>query len=61
MYCCIKDSVIAGLYWAIPTSDLSHRTEEQLKKYREYMNKDERDLRSCYYHIGRTTKPALLK
>ena len=61
MYCCIKDSIIDGLYWAIPTSDLSHRTVEQRKKYDEYLKKDERDLRSCYYHIGRTTKPALFK
>ena len=61
VYCCLKDSVVEGLYWAIPTSDLAHRSAEQIAKYNEYMQKGKDDLRSCYYHIGRTTKPALFK
>lgn len=61
VYCCIKDRNIEGLYWAVPTSDLSHRSAEQNKKYNKYISLPERDLRSCYYHIGRTTRPALFK
>ncbi len=61
VYCCLKDSKINGLYWAIPTSDLAHRSQKQIEKYNDYINKDKNDLRSCYYHIGRTTKPALFK
>ncbi|MBR1721651.1 MAG: hypothetical protein IJ727_04075, partial [Treponema sp.] len=29
--------------------------------YNAYISKDKSDLRSCYYHIGKTTKPALFK
>ena len=61
VYCCLKDATAENLYWAIPTSDLAHRTKAQIAKYHDYMQKDKNDLRSCYYHIGRTTKPALFK
>lgn len=61
VFCCLKDEKIENLYWAIPTSDLAHRTEEQIKKYNEFISKDKSDLRSCYYHIGKTTKLALFK
>lgn len=29
IYCCIKDNKINGLYWAIPTSDINHRSDGQ--------------------------------
>lgn len=61
VYCCIKDSKYEGLYWAIPTSDLSHRTEAQIEKYNKFIALPDNDLRSCYYHIGKTTKKALFK
>ncbi|MBQ9387927.1 MAG: hypothetical protein IJU01_04615 [Lachnospiraceae bacterium] len=61
VYCCLKDSIIEGLYWAIPTSDLNHRSPAQISKYYDYIQKPDDDLRSCYYHIGRTTKSALYK
>ena len=61
VYCCIKDNKIEGLYWAIPTSDLTHRTEEQIEKYDRYINMPSDDLRSCYYHIGYTTRKAVYK
>ncbi len=59
IYCCIKDNRIDGLFWLIPTSDLSHRTSEQIEKFRKYEQCD--DIRAAYYHIGKTTKPALYK
>lgn len=61
VYCCIKDNRIDGLYWAIPTSDIDHRNEKQKQYYELCLEKPEKDLRSCYYHIGRTTKKALYK
>ena len=33
VFCCLKDSKIEGLYWAIPTSDLSHRKDKQKEYY----------------------------
>ena len=61
IYCCIKDNKIEGLYWAIPTSDINHRSDGQKSYYEICLEKPESDLRSCYYHIGRTTKDALYK
>lgn len=61
MFCCLKDNKIDGLYWAIPTSDLSHRTQKQRKYYEYCLTRPKNDLRSCYYHIAKTTKDALYK
>lgn len=61
IYCCIKDKYIDGLYWAIPTSDISHRTPEQLTKFTNYMRLSKNDIRSAYYHIGHTNKQALYR
>ncbi|MDD6482337.1 MAG: hypothetical protein PUF65_08775 [Lachnospiraceae bacterium] len=61
IYCCIKDNLIEGLYWAIPTSDISHRTDAQKSYYQKCLELPNKDLRSCYYHIGKTTKEALYK
>lgn len=60
-FCCFKDNKIEGLYWAIPTSDLEHRKKNQIEKYEKYMRLSDRDLRSSYYHIAKTTKKALYK
>ena len=56
-----KDIKIDGLYWAIPTSDLSHRTTSQLDYYNKCLKCEESDLRSCYYHIVRGNRTALYK
>lgn len=61
VYCCIKDNIIKGLYWAIPTSDLSHRTDNQKQNYDFFLGLPDDDLRSCYYHKAKTTKEALYK
>ena len=61
IYCCLKDNQIDGLYWAIPTSIISHRSEAQNKRYSYYMSLDEKDLRSCYYHKAKTTVDSLYK
>lgn len=61
VFCCIKDAKIDGLYWAIPTSDMNHRNTNQKKFYEFCLNCEDKDLRSCYYHIAKTTKDALYK
>ncbi|MBQ0036437.1 MAG: hypothetical protein KBT35_05925 [Firmicutes bacterium] len=61
VFCCFKDNKINGLYWAIPTSDLSHRTDTQKQRYNECMSKPKNDLRWAYYHIANTDKKALYK
>ncbi len=61
VFCCVKDIKIDGLYWAIPTSDLSHRTTSQLDYYNKCLKCEESDLRSCYYHIVRGNRTALYK
>jgi len=61
VYCCIKDELIDGLYWAIPTSDISHRSEGQKSRYDRYISFDSKDLRSCYYHKAKTTVESIYK
>ena len=61
VFCCLKDNKIDGLYWAIPTSDLSHRSSKQKEYYESCLSCPKNDLRSCYYHIAKTTKIALYK
>ena len=61
IYCCLKDNKIDGLYWAIPTTDISHRSEEQIKKYNYYMSLSDKDLRSSYYHRAKTTVDSIYK
>lgn len=59
IFCCLKDKNIEGLYWLIPTSDLSHRTPDQIQKY---INLSQvKDIRQAYYYVGHTTRPALFK
>lgn len=35
VFCCVKDNKVQGLYWAIPTSDISHRSEVQIAYYKK--------------------------
>jgi hypothetical protein len=61
VYCCIQDKNHHDIYWAVPTSDISHRTPEQLERIKRYCALPDRDMRSCYYHIGHTNRPAIFK
>lgn len=57
--CLIKSSDDPDLYWAIPMGNYDHRTEEQKKRLDHYLNLPEKDIRSCYYHLGRTTAQSI--
>jgi len=61
VYCCIQDRINPDIYWAVPTSDISHRAPEQLERIKGYCALPERDIRSCYYHIGHTNRSAIFK
>lgn len=53
--CLIKSSEADGLYWAIPMGKLNHRDTSQQARINSYLSLPEDDIRSCYYHVGRTT------
>ena len=57
--CLIESTEQNGLYWAIPMGNFNHRTDEQKDRLFDYINLPERDIRSCYYHIGRTTTKSI--
>ena len=59
VFCCIEDSKIKNLYWAIQTSDLAHRTPAQIEKIKLW--NEEKSIRGAYYHIGYTNRPALYR
>lgn len=39
VFCCVEDAKIKSLYWAIPTSDLSHRSSVQIEKIKNGVQK----------------------
>lgn len=57
--CLIKSKENNSLYWAIPMGKLNHRNVSQQKRLNFYLNLPERDIRSCYYHIGRTSSQSI--
>lgn len=57
--CLLKSSENPDLFWAIPMGNLNHRDEKQRDRLKYYMDLPERDIRSCYYHIGRTTTKSI--
>ena len=57
--CLIKSSENPNLYWAIPMGKLNHRNVEQQNRLNYYLTLPNRDIRSCYYHVGRTTTKSI--
>ncbi|MCD7889826.1 MAG: hypothetical protein LUG23_07945 [Oscillospiraceae bacterium] len=57
--CLIKSKEDERLYWAIPMGNFNHRNAEQQKRLEYYIGLPERDIRSCFYHIGRTTAKSI--
>lgn len=53
--CLIESSEKDGLYWAIPVGNWNHRDQDAKDRINRYLQYPENDLRSCYYHIGKTT------
>ena len=61
IYCCIEDKNIKGLYWAIPTSNVAHRTGKQMERISNYCSYPKHDIRSAFYYVGMTNRPAIYK
>lgn len=59
VFCCIEDKYVKSLFWAIPTSDISHRSPAQISKIQAWCK--ESGIRSAYYHIGYTNRPAIYR
>lgn len=57
--CLIQSKENDHLYWAIPMGKLNHRNQQQQERLNFYLNLPERDIRSCYYHIGRTSSKSI--
>lgn len=57
--CLIKSTENDSLYWAIPMGKYNHRDTKQIERLDFYLNLPNRDIRSCYYHIGRTTAKSI--
>lgn len=43
-----------NIYWAIPMGNWHHRDTSAQARINKYLNYDEADIRSCFYHIGKT-------
>ena len=57
--CLIKSTEDEDLYWAIPMGKMNHRDQTQQSRLNYYLNLPARDIRSCYYHVGRTTAQSI--
>ncbi len=57
--CLLKASESDDLYWAIPMGKLNHRDATQQKRLNFYLNLPPKDIRSCYYHVGRTSSQSI--
>ena len=53
--CLIKSKEHDDLFWAIPMGNWNHRTPQQQARIQSFLNLPSNDIRSCYYHLGRTT------
>ena len=57
--CLIQSTENPKLYWAIPMGKPNHRNQAQQQRLNFYLSLPERDIRSCYYHLGRTSSRSI--
>lgn len=57
--CVIESRDQKGLYWAIPVGNYNHRSKEAIDRINTFMEREENDIRSCYYHIGNTNEKSI--
>lgn len=57
--CLMKALECDGLYWAIPVGNYEHRDENAKERIQKYMNYDKKDIRSCFYHVGKTNEKSI--
>ena len=54
LVCLIKSTEHENLFWAIPVGNWNHRDKTGQERIEKFMSYPENDIRSCYYHIGKT-------
>lgn len=54
LVCLLKLSESDNVYWAIPMGNLEHRDEKAKRRIEKFLSYTNKDIRSCFYHIGRT-------
>ncbi len=52
--CLFKLSENDKIYWAIPMGNWEHRDEVAKNRIKKYLDYEETDIRSCFYHVGNT-------
>ena len=57
--CLIKLSENDNIYWAIPMGNWEHRDKDAKARIKKYLNFKESDIRSCFYHLGRTDEKSI--
>jgi len=57
--CLMKSIELPDLYWAIPVGNYEHRDEAAKNRIQRYMNYDKKDIRSCFYHVGKTNEKSI--
>jgi len=57
--CLVKSTENDDLYWAIPMGNWNHRSPQQQARLQQYLDLPSNDIRSCFYHLGRTTNKSI--
>lgn len=57
--CLLKLDENDDVYWAIPMGNWGHRNKQGQERIERYMNRPEKDIASCFYHVGRTTTKSI--
>ena len=57
--CLIESTEKKGLFWAIPVGNWNHRDLKAQARIQNYLALPDRNLASCYYHIGNTTTKSI--
>lgn len=57
--CLIKSTENDELFWAIPMGKWNHRDISGINRINSFINRPKSDIRSCYYHVGRTTNKSI--
>jgi hypothetical protein len=55
----IKSTDDPDIYWAIPMGDYGHRSESKKNRIQQFISRDNRDISSCFYHVGKTDKKSI--
>ena len=57
--CLIKLAENDDIYWAIPMGNWKHRDDNAKERIKKYLDYPEDDIRSCFYHLGRTDEKSI--